>query len=57
MNERLFHQTTTKKKMNTARKCGFLTCDMLILKRFIALQIVVPLETNQFEEHCKDFKN
>lgn len=56
MNERLFHQTK-KKKMNPARKCGFLTCDMLILKRFIALQIVVPLETNQFEEHCKDFKN
>lgn len=44
-----------KKTMNTARECGFLTRDTLILKRFIALQIVVPLETNQFEEHCKDF--
>lgn len=54
MNERLFHQTK-KKPMNTARECGFLTRDTLILKRFIVLQIVVPLETNQFEEHCKDF--
>lgn len=62
MNGRLFQQTNTKKKtkkkttkMNTARECGFLTCDMLILKRF--MKIVVPLETNQFKEHCKDFKN
>lgn len=57
INRRLFQQTNKQKKMNTARECGFLTCDMLILKRFVALQIVVPLETNQFKEHCKDFKN
>lgn len=54
MNVRLFQ--LQQKKINTARDCGFLTCDMLILKRFIALQIVVPLETNQFKEYCKDFK-
>lgn len=40
--------------INTTREWGFLTCNMVTLKSFIALQIVVPLETNQFKKHCKD---
>lgn len=45
-----------KKKMmiNTAKEWGFLTCNVLTLKRFMALQIAVPLETNQFKKHRKD---
>lgn len=34
---------------------GLLTCNVLTLKRFIALQIVVPLETNQFKKTPQRF--
>lgn len=43
-----------KRMINTAREQRLLTCNVLTLKRLIALRIVVPLETNQFKKHCKD---
>lgn len=42
------------KYCRTAGERVFLTCNVLPLKRFVALQIVVPLETNQFKKPCKD---